>query len=201
MTMFYLIGGAPRVGKSIIAKELAKSLKARSISTDELEEQSNNRNRPCLMSFSSNSAENTLTPHERVKILIRAASLLQGDINSIFEKVKDKREHVVFEGVHLLPKYVTNYIRVLGAENVRFIFVGSTNIELVLQGMARNTGPNNWLKCFDGTVRKQVALFANAFSSYLISEARKFSLPYQERSGNFREDKISIIEALTVDKD
>ena len=86
-----------------ISIELAKSLKAHSISTDELEEQSNNRNRPCLMSFSSNSAENTLTPHERVKILIRAASLLQGDINSIFEKVKDKREHVVFEGVHLLP--------------------------------------------------------------------------------------------------
>ena len=35
--MIFLIGGAPRVGKSTIAKQFARSIKGRFVSTDELE--------------------------------------------------------------------------------------------------------------------------------------------------------------------
>ena len=195
--MIYLIGGAPRVGKSIIATRLAKLLSGRLISIDELEKQSN---RPAVVFFSSNPAENTLTPKELVDTLVSEANLLHDDINRILRKAKDRNENVIIEGVHILPEYVMSYAEILNTENVKSIFIGSTNTELVLQGMAQNTGSNNWLKDFGKTVRKQIALFTNAFSNYLISEAQKYKTPYKERSLNFQEDMSNIIKEMTINK-
>jgi hypothetical protein len=39
------------------------------------------------------------------------------------------------------------------------------------------------------------------YPCYLMSEAQEYNLPYKERSGSFREDKIGIMKALTVDRD
>jgi len=193
--MFYLIGGAPRVGKSIIAQVLTKSVKGRFVSTDDLENQSG---RSSFVPFSSDPEKNTLAPSELVKVLISDADLLQGDINKILKEAKAEKKDIVFEGVHLLPKYVSIYKEILGEENFKIIFIGSTNTGLILQGMAENTSPDNWLKTFDQTVRKQIALFANAFSKYLITETQKFSLLYKERSSDFQEDLTEIIKALTI---
>jgi len=191
--MFYLIGGAPRVGKSIIAQELTKSVKGRLVSTDDLENQSG---RSSWIPFSSDPEKNTLAPAELVKVLISEADLLQGDMNGMLKEAKAEKKDIVFEGVHLLPKYVSTYKEALGEEKFKIIFIGSTNTGLILQGMAENTSPDNWLKTFDQTVRKQIALFANAFSKYLITETQKFSLPYKERSSDFQEDLTEIENGL-----
>lgn len=63
--MIYLIGGSPRVGKSIIASKLSKSIGAKLVSTDDLKVPQHNLPGIC---FSGDPKENVMTPKERVNL-------------------------------------------------------------------------------------------------------------------------------------
>jgi hypothetical protein len=192
--MIYLIGGAPRIGKSTIAKQLSESIKGRFVSIDELEDP----HQDSLVIFHNDAKKNTLTPNERLRIIINEASQLHPHINDIIKEINDHRQDIVIEGVQLLPEYVASLIKIFGTKNIKSIFIGLTDIEGILQGMARNTSPNNWLKDFDKDALRQIALFAKVFSHYLHDETKKYNLFYKERSNNFQKDTFDIIEELTI---
>jgi 2-phosphoglycerate kinase len=192
--MIYLIGGAPRIGKSTIAKQFSESIKGRFVSTDKLE----NLRQDFLVLFYNDAKKNTLTPNGKLEVIINEASQLYPQIDDIIKKFINHHQDTVIEGVHLLPEYVANLIKTFGTKNIRSIFIGLTDIEKILQGMARNTSPNNWLKDFDIDVLRQIALLTETFSHYLHYEARKYNLLYKERSNNFQKDTLDIIKELTV---
>jgi hypothetical protein len=93
----------------------------------------------------------------------------------------------------LFPAYVSDFIKKFGKDNIKAIFIGSTNIDLILQGMAQNTSPNDWPRDFNQDVLRQIALFAEAFSDYLRGECEKHNLLYKERSGDFERDGVEVV--------
>ena len=183
--MIYLIGGAPRVGKSTIAKQFAKSIKARFVSTDKLE---NPNNQKSSIIFYSDPKKNTLAPGKRIESVKKEAEQIISDIKNIIDKAINKPQNTVIEGVHLFPAYVDKFIRKYGRDKIKVVFIGSTNVELILEGMAQNTSSNNWLKDFNQEVLRQIALFTKAFSDYLYKETKKYNLIYKERSNDFQKD-------------
>lgn len=191
--MIYLIGGAPRVGKSIIAKQFAESINGRLVSTDELE---NPGQEPSVI-FYGDPKKNILTPGERVKAITNEAKQIISDINDILDGAANELQNTVIEGVHLFPAHIADCIKKIGKDNIKAIFIGSTNIELILQSMARNTSPNNWPGDFNQDVLMQIALFTKAFSDYLYNESKKYNLLYKERSSYFQEDTRDIIKELS----
>jgi len=190
--MIYLIGGAPRTGKSTIAKQFAKFINGRFVSTDELEDPSQDQS----VFFSDDATKNILTPKDRLESVINEANQIIHEIDGIINTAINSHEIIVVEGVHLFPAYVSDLIKKIGEKNLRAIFVGSSNIELILQGMNQNTSPNDWPKDFSQEVKRQIALFTKEFSDYIHTESKKYNLAYKERSNNFQRDTNEVIEGL-----
>ena len=188
--MIYLIGGAPRIGKSIIARELANKIDAKFVSTDDLEMPKGGLTWP---SFSDNPLENTTTPSERVNLQIEISKALEPTIENLITKASYEQKNVVIEGIHLLPSHVVQYIQKYSA---KAIFIGWKDAMAVLAGMAQNDNPNDWLKDANEDVRRQVVGFTVAFSEYIEPEAKKYGLSYIERTENFVEDVKHVISML-----
>ncbi len=191
--MIYLIGGAPRIGKSVIAKQFAESIKGRFVSTDELEDPDNQQ--PSVI-FYNDPKKNILTPSQRIESVKNEAKQIISAIENIISKSIDKPQNTVIEGVHLFPAYVDKFVKKFGKDKINVIFIGSTNIDLILEGMVRNTSPNNWLKEFNQEVLRQIALFTKTFSDYLYHECKKYNLPYKERSNDFQKDIRDVMKEL-----
>lgn len=103
---------------------------------------------------------------------------------------------MVLEGVNLLPDYVATLLNKYGPETIHAVFIGSTDAAQVLDGMAKNDNPNDWLKGADEPVLRQVADFTVAFSRYLEREAQRHGLPFVARTEDFHGDLRTIQDLL-----
>ncbi len=201
--MIYLIGGAPRVGKSLIARLLAQNQQAKFVATDDLQSavfdatpEADRASRFPFPGFSGVASENTLTADERVELQMIEARSLEGEVDRIITDAVHDRQSLVMEGVHLLPDHIQKLRERFGGDHVHAIFVGSQDIKRVLDGIAKNTSPNNWMKDADVAVQKQVAEFVVAYSDRMKQEAHKNSLKYVERTTDFAQDTEEIKEQL-----
>lgn len=189
--MIYLIGGAPRIGKSIIAKELAQKIGAELVATDDLEMPKNDLPE---LSFSGDPAENILTSDERVSLQVSHSELSEPNIEHIISVAFNEQKNLVLEGIHLLPSAVAKYVQ---KYSVAAVFIGWRNADAVFNGMALNNSPTDWLKDSAEMVRRQVADFTLAFSEYIVTETEKYGLSYMERSEDFKGDIQKIILMVT----
>ncbi len=198
--MIYLIGGAPRVGKSIAAKAIAHATSTAPFSTDDvcgqistaMSEEERALKFP-LPGFSGDPTENTLSPEDRVKLQIVSAQSLEPEIDRMIADAVSNQETLILEGVHLLPDHVRSLVEQYGLKNISPVFVGSEDVGRVVEGIQKNTNPNNWLKESDPAVIRQVAEFAAAFSAWIRDEAERNSLIYMERSDDFEGDMKRVI--------
>lgn len=201
--MIYLIGGAPRVGKSVLAKRVADTLQIPCISTDilcskmkkALSVEEKNGRFP-LPPFSGTASENTLTPEARVELQLLSAKSLEPEMEALIAEALSEQESLVIEGVHLLPEYVRGLLTRQGATNIRALFIGQTDIDAVLEGIQKNTNPDNWMREADPAVIRQVAVFVAAFSTRIHQEAKTFDLPYHERTADFEGDMKRLADIL-----
>jgi len=178
--------------KSIMAKRFSLSVKAKLFSTDELEIPKNINQ----AIFYGNPKKNILTPGERLDHIREEAVSILSKINDIIGKAIRENESIVLEGVHLFPDFVNNIIIQHGKDNIKAVFIGSDNIELIIGGMKKNKSENNWLKESDNDVLLQVAAFTGFFSNYISAECRKHDLLYKERSNDFEHDILDVMSVL-----
>ena len=188
--MLYLLAGAPRIGKSTIARQFANLINSRIISTDELKILYKG---PSVI-FYNDVAKNIITPKQRVDAVKIESKQVSSKIKGIIKSTIKENQNTIFEGVHLLPFYVKNFIKMYGNDSIRAIYIGSRNIDLILEGIVKNTSENDWLKDFNLEVKRQVAVFSKEFSNYIYIESKKYNLPYKERSTNFQKDISHVIE-------
>lgn len=193
--MIYLIGGAPRVGKSTLAKKIADSTKSHLVSTDTLcrrmiENLSAEEKRLLfpVPSFSGTASENTLTPEERILLQGISAKSVEPELEKIIAQALSKNESLVLEGIHLFPNYVHQLLLKRGPTKFTTLFIGQTATDLVVEGIVKNTSPNNWLRESNPDVIRQVADFVAVFSKYIQEEAALHDLIYQERTPIFESD-------------
>jgi 2-phosphoglycerate kinase len=199
--MIYIIGGAPRVGKSIVAKRLAQDTAASFVSTDDicdkLSDSLSETERAIkfpLPGFSGTASENVLTPEKRVELSIISAKSVEPEIDRIISNAITKDESLVIEGVHFLPEYVRELLSKYGSDKIQALFVGSTYVKAVVDGIMKNTSPDNWMRDSHPDVIRQVAEFVSALSRYLEKEAEKYHLAYKERTVDFERDVVTIKE-------
>lgn len=197
--MIYLIGGAPRIGKSLIANALGNMKQAMVLSTDELDEQyvatlsEDERVRKFPMpNFSGTPSHNTIEPAERVRLQIVSARSLEPELIRVISDAVENNVDVVVEGIHLTPTFVDELKKTLTHQTVHSVFVGSQNLPLIIDGIMKNTSPTNWLKGSSEEIIKQVSEFTEAFSWFIKREAEEHSELYYERMEDFEEDKKRI---------
>src|SRR4051812_42769122 len=111
--MFYFIGGAPRTGKTTIAKSLAKELGVSWISTDTLEsviseyipEEKFPKNLIREETDQSNDVMYTQYSTDEIKFAyFKQAEAVQDTLMRFVECESQNGREYIFEGYHILPK-------------------------------------------------------------------------------------------------
>ena len=170
--MIYLIGGAPRAGKSILGQQVSAKLKIGWISTDLLMELLRAKN------------------EEGVKVEWNAApEAITADAEWFFPYlerfiwgVNSMAENYVIEGVDFLPAQV---VRLSTQYQIRSVFLGCSQMTLKTfdQFPGRSRGYSN----LPEEMRRQIVRDVPLWSELIRQEAERFGYPYFDMIGDFAE--------------
>lgn len=168
--MIFLIGGAPRAGKSILAQRVAARLGAGWISTDLLAE---------LLKL--NHVEGVTTEWNASPEAIRAhAEWFFPSLERFIWGVSSMAENYVIEGVSFLPEQAT---KLSTQYQMRAIFLGRA--EMSLETLDRFPGRSPGYGYLPEEMRRQIASDVPLWSAFIRQEAGRWGQLYVDVSGDF----------------
>jgi hypothetical protein len=183
--MLYLLGGAARSGKSIIARHILAGKSIPFLCLDHLAIGAARTIPELQIDLDSDDA----SVGEKIWPLVKSMS---GVI------IKDKIDYLL-EGALLQPKYAYELISEFPAQ-VRTCFVGYAEAKIVEkfeQVKRYGGGPDDWMMQFDDdTIRNELERLKTV-SKVLRDECKKYQLHYFETSMEFDKSVEKVIEYLT----
>ena len=200
--MIFLLGGPPRVGKSIISSEIRQKHAVNVVSTDTLgavlENVLSPQAAPDLFVFSK---FNEMPMSERVKLLVEDPAELidyvRKESHFVWKAVEAflRRENyegrdVLIEGVAVLPELISQI------EDIphRVVFIGNQgeNHEENIKKSAKEN-EHDWMRGFSDQYIDAYAMFVKRMSAYIEQEAKKFGFEYIEMN---KEQFGDVMEAV-----
>jgi 2-phosphoglycerate kinase len=212
--MIYLIGGAPRTGKTTLAKQLSKKLKISWISTDTLEviareyisEKDLSKAYPYTTLRRANGARNNDEFYSKyssakiVKVLKDQAKTNHDAIEAMIANEIDNGNDYIMEGYHLLPGFVSTLIKKYGRKNFKAVFLTKFDAEKFAKDVHKSSTPNDWLLLLTKEektfvkVGKMVAKYSELFKN----EAAKNRLMMINMDEDFEANLKKAIIAFTA---
>lgn len=200
--MIYLIGGAPRCGKTILSKQLTK--KGISwVSTDAV--------RAMILASTPKSQIDKKFPIEKLQ---RAANkkrvpyqdilsntpekLLRGEIGearSIWPSVEamikiliDMQEDFIIEGVHLLPELVAALKKTPYGKQIRCVYLVKTDLHKIIEGFAKNPSKHDWIRgaLTNASLTEKIARVVQVESRHVSAQAEKYGFKVYNTEKNFK---------------
>jgi hypothetical protein len=202
--MIYLIGGAPRLGKSTIAKCLQEKISVSSISTDAIRAivfQLTDPSRrvtllPCCVPVTEISKQFRLAAQDWVNLQKIEAHTLHQSLIAFVSYYIRTGEDLILEGVHILPTLV-HELRILAGTStvIKTIFISDLDEGNVLSNFSYSTNRFNWLVGFNIETLKAVARSVVEFSR-MVEQDSDESMIYH-RTQDFNHDVEQIISILS----
>ena len=168
--MIYLIGGAPRAGKSILCQQIAAKLRIGWISTDILMQLLRVKNVAGIKS-EWNAAPEAITA---------AAEWFFPCLERFVWGVNSLAENYVIEGVDFLPAQIAQ----LSAHyQIRSLFLGCS--KMTLARLDRFPGRSRGYARLPEEMRRQFAQDVPLWSEFIRQEAERWNCPYIDMSHDF----------------
>lgn len=182
--MIYLIGGAPRAGKSILCQQVSAKLRVGWISTDLLME---------LLRLKRE--EGVKTKWNAAPQAIRAeAEWFFPYLERFVWGVSSMAENYVIEGVDFLPGQV---VQLSTQYQIRSVFLGCS--QMTLQTFDQFPGRSPGYSRLPEEMRRQVARDVPIRSEFIRQEAERFGYPYFDMIGDFPQRLEEAEAGLTTD--
>ena len=207
--MIFLLGGPPRVGKSIISEEMRVKYAVSVVSTDALgaalERVLSPETDPDLFVFSR---FNELTEAQRLEILLddpdahinfvkRESLVVWRAVEAYLRKENEVGRDVLVEGTAVLPELVGR----LGDIPHRAVFIGNQgegHAENIRKSAAENA--HDWMRDASDQYVSAYAKFVMRMSGCIEQETRKYGFKYIEMDGrSFGDAAVEVINALGLD--
>ena len=194
--MIYLIAGAPRCGKTIIAKKLSKKLDVSWISSDTLESivsvYTNKKNYKKLFpkklirqktKQSNDMMYNTYSTGEIVRSYIKQSRTSWKAIETLIDcSLKEGLDYII-EGHQIHPKLVNKIRSEHGSKNIKSLIVTRFDNDKIVSGCLKHKSKSDW---FIQKTRKHDTY-------YKIAEMiKKYSTFFEEESKKYRIDTINV---------
>jgi 2-phosphoglycerate kinase len=187
--MIFLLGGPPRVGKSIISSEIRKKYAVSVVSTDSLGAALENvlsaETVPDLFVFDR---FNKMPLEERMKLIKknpaelidyvrRESRVVWRAVEAFIGRENDEGRDVLIEGVAVLPELISQL------EDIphRVVFVGNqgdNHEENIKKFVEENE--NDWMRDAGDQYISAFAMFVKRMSVYIEQEAEKYGFEYIE---------------------
>ena len=168
--MIYMIGGAPRAGKSILAQQLSAKLIIGWISTDLLWDMLR------VKDVGGPKAEWNAAP----EAITEMAEWFFPCLERFVWGVSSLAEKYVIEGVSFLPAQVAQ----LSAQYpIRPVFLGCAR--MTLERLDGFPGRSPGYAMLPGAMRRQIAQDVPLWSEFVRQEAERFGYPYVDMSDDF----------------
>jgi len=205
--MIFLLGGPPRVGKSIISSEIQQKHAVNVVSTDTLsavlEKVLSPEAEPDLFVFGK---FNEIPMAERTKLIMKnpegLIDYVRKESHVVWKAVEAfiRRENVegrdvLIEGVAVLPELV---IRLTDIHH-RVVFIGNQgeNHKENIRKFAKEN-EHDWMRDVSDQYIGAFAMFVKRMSAYIEQEAKKYGFEYIEMDkefiGNITKDVIKSLE-------
>lgn len=181
--MMYLLGGAPRVGKTILAQRLCTTLKVGWISTDLLMDLLRVANAPGRK-MKWDAAPGAITAH---------AEWFFPYLERFVWGVSSFADHYVIEGVDFLPAQVT---QLSTHYPIRAVFLGCSR--MTLEDFTQFPGRSKGYATLPEAQRRQIVEDVPRWSAFIRQEAERLGYPYVDMVGDFSQHLIEAEMALTT---
>ena len=168
--MIYMIGGAPRVGKTLLCQQIAANLKIGWISTDLLMELLRVRS-DHGMKTEWNAAPDAITS---------TAEKFFPYLERFVWGVSSMTESYVIEGVDFLPVHVSQLSK---NYQIRSVFVGCS--EMSLERFHQFPGRSPGYAFLPEETRRQIVRDVLVWSEFICQETERFGVPYIDMTGDF----------------
>jgi hypothetical protein len=180
--MIYLIGGAPRAGKSVLGQQLAAKLKVSWISTDLLAE---------LLRVKDDSlkAEWNASP----EAITANAEWFFPYLERFVWGVSSSAENYVIEGVSFLPAQVK---QLSDQYQIRSVFLGCSG--MTLDRLDQFPGRSQGYSFLPEAMRRQIAQDVPRWSKFIQQEAERFGYPYLDMADDFPQRLLEAEAMLTT---
>ena len=168
--MIYLIGGAPRAGKSILGQQISAKLKVGWVSTDLLME---------LLRVKSDAGIKTEWNAAPEAITANAEWFLPY-LERFIWGVSSLAEGYVIEGVDFLPAQVA---QLFTQYPIRPVFLGCSS--MTLEAFDQFPGRSRGYGSLPEEMRRQIVQDVPRWSEFIRQECERFDYPYIDMSGDF----------------
>jgi hypothetical protein len=168
--MIYLIGGAPRVGKSILSQRTAARLRIGWISTDLLVD----------MLRVNNSAAQKVEWNADPAAITEAADSFMPYLERFIWGVNSMSESYIIEGVSFLPAHVAQLSE---KYSVSAIFLGCS--KMTLEQFDRFPGHSPGYSFLSAAQRNQIVQDVPHWSEFIRQEAARLGYTYVDLAGDF----------------
>jgi 2-phosphoglycerate kinase len=199
--MIFLLGGPPRVGKSIISNEIRQKHAVNVVSTDSLgavlENVLSPETAPDLFVFDKFGkmplAERvkliTKDPAELIDYVIKESHVVWNAVEAFARRENDEGRDALIEGVAVLPELISRL------EDIphRVVFIGNQgeNHKENIKKFAEEN-ENDWMRDVSDQYISVFAMFVKRMSAYIEQEAEKYGFEYiemdKELFGNITEE-------------
>jgi 2-phosphoglycerate kinase len=199
--MIFLLGGPPKVGKSIISNEIRQKHAVSVVSTDTLgavlEKVLSPESAPDLFVFSKfnkmSMAERvrliTKNPAELIDYVRKESHVIWKAVDAFIRRENDEGRDALIEGVAVLPELVSRL------ENIphRVVFIGNQgeNHKENIKKFAE-VNERDWMRDVSDQYISAFAMFVKRMSAYIEQEAKKYGFEYIEMNkelfGNVTEE-------------
>jgi 2-phosphoglycerate kinase len=204
--MIFLLGGPPRVGKSIISSEIRQKHAVSVVSTDTLgtvlEKVLSPEAAPDLFVFSK---FNEMPMAERVKLMMtepavltdyvrRESHVVWKAVEAFVRREYDEGRDALIEGVAVLPELVSQ----LEDISHRVVFIGNQG-ENHKENIRKSAEENehDWMRNVSEQYIGAFAVFVQRMSAYIEQEARKYGFEYIEMGTEpFRDVAEEVMKSL-----
>ncbi|GAC1353563.1 MAG: hypothetical protein NVSMB42_09420 [Herpetosiphon sp.] len=178
--MIYLVGGAPRAGKSILGQQLSAKLCVGWISTDVLMQLLSVKDEAGIKA-GWNAAPEAITAN---------AEWFFPYLERLIWGVSSLADHYVIEGVDFLPAQV---VQLAPQYQIRAVFLGCSSMTLERLNQFPGRSPGYGL--LPEEMRRQIVQDVPCWSEFIRQEAEQFSYPYVDMESDFAE-RLRAAEAL-----
>lgn len=168
--MIYLIGGAPRSGKTLLAQRLARKLGAGWISTDLLRD---------LVKVKIDEGPPVVWDASP-QAIIAWADWFFPCLNRFVWGVNSLSDHYIIEGVHFLPIQAAE----LGDRfSIRALFIGCSTMSV--DKLDQFPGRSQGYAALPSGIKEQIAADVPLWSRFIEREANKVGYPFLDMADDF----------------